>query len=104
FRILIGCTDRESLEAGAGFTREGKGWGELHEVYGAPGPLFFTPGAYKFDFKDLYNRDTSMGLIIQICYTNSTTVNSCTDPQGSAPILRFVPTSYVSGLFLTSNI
>ncbi|MCB0696255.1 MAG: gliding motility-associated C-terminal domain-containing protein [Chitinophagaceae bacterium] len=90
FTISFKCTDTKELSREKGFENFG-----MQTVYTATNETL-TDGAYIFKFKDAYNWDTTKNLIIQLCFSNTTPV-AC-DPANPVPVIKYAPTTYVSGL------
>lgn len=65
FSISLKCTDRPELSQATGGFEPG-----TIPVYTSSGPLTVTPGWNKFNFSQLYDWDSTKGLIVEICYSN----------------------------------
>ncbi len=89
FTISMKCTDKTELNIKDGFEKG------MQRVYTAPGPIKIPKGWNEFAFDTAYNYDSTKNIIIEFCYHDNATVDIC-----NSPILRFVPTHYISGLNL----
>lgn len=86
FKIQVKCTPKDELDKDKFETG-------LTTVYTADKPITIPAGWNEFTLDNAYNWDSSKNLIIQICYSDNEAALPC-DP----PILRFVPTTYLSRL------
>src|SRR5690606_36794304 len=92
FRISLKCANRESLSASTGGMELG-----TTLVYSAPAPVSLALGWNQFTFDVPYSLDSNMGLIVEICYSNSGTI--ATLPQVNA-----VPTPSTQMVMNYSNV
>ncbi|MEZ5015608.1 MAG: gliding motility-associated C-terminal domain-containing protein [Flavipsychrobacter sp.] len=97
FTISIKCTNKDELTTNGGFENG------LVQVYSSANE--FMPNGWKeFVFNTPYNWDTTRNLIVEMCYSNNdSVVISCNSTSGQSPIVKFSPTTYVSGLVLLPN-
>lgn len=97
FKISIKCTDKDVLKATDGFETG------LVEVYRSDFELLDNSW-HDYQLRRPYTWDTTKNLIIEICYSdNDIIVTNCGPVSGMPPILRYAPTTYVSGLSLTPD-
>ncbi|MCB0699773.1 MAG: gliding motility-associated C-terminal domain-containing protein [Chitinophagaceae bacterium] len=94
FKILVKCTNKSELKKDDGFENFG-----MVEVYSAPF-VTFEDGLHTYPFSLPYNWDTTKNLIVQICYSDNPTVEVGCGVTSSPPVVKYVPTTYVSGLLL----
>ena len=96
FTISLKCTSKTELSKSSGFETG------MIPVYIASGPIIFSNGRHKFDFDIPYNLDSNKNLIVEICYSQNNVINSCASTTGSnhPPVIKYMPTVYVSGLEL----
>lgn len=92
FRILVKCTDKDSLSAKEGFSNFG-----MTEVYSTPAIQFF-PGMHNFKFTEPYNLDTTKNLIVQICYSENDSVEAGCGVSTNPLVIAYSSTTYKSGL------
>ncbi len=94
FTIKIKCTNKDELTTNGGFENG------LVQVYQSANE-FFSNGWHEYVFQTPYNWDTTRNLIVEFCYSNNdSVVQTCTDVTGQPPVIRFSPTTYISGLTL----
>lgn len=98
FTISMKCTKKEELKASDGFETG------LIQVYSSDDELL-DDGWHDYQLQRPYTWDTTKNLVIEICYSdNEVIVQNCTPlTGGQPPILRYAPTTYVSGLTLTPD-
>lgn len=95
FTISMKCTNKDELKASDGFETG------LMEVYYSESELLDNQW-HNYVLDRAYNWDTTKNLVIEICYSsNDYVVTNCSPTSGNPPILRYAPTTYVSGLTLT---
>lgn len=93
FTISLKCTNKDVLKKSDGFETG------MTQVYKAPGDVFFPDGWQKFTFDNEYDLDSSKNLVVEICISNNAAPAApCTPFSGLSPIIKFMPTGYVSGL------
>ncbi|MEZ5016500.1 MAG: gliding motility-associated C-terminal domain-containing protein [Flavipsychrobacter sp.] len=94
FTIKIKCTNKDELTTNGGFENG------LVQVYSSANE--FMPNGWKeFVFTTPYNWDTTRNLIVEFCYSNNdSVVVSCNNTAGQPPLIKYSPTTYVSGLTL----
>ena len=97
FRISIKCTDKDSLVAGDGFENFG-----MTEVYYSPA-VTFEDGVHEYQLSTPYTIDTNRNLIVQICYSDNPAIDTGCGVSSSPPVVRYVPTTYTSGLILAAD-
>jgi gliding motility-associated-like protein len=96
FKISFKCTPELSVSCTKNF-QDG-----MTNVFTATGPVTFAEGLNKFVLDNAYNWDTTQNLIVEICYSGNPATAS-----GINPIIKFVPTDYISNLLLadaTTNV
>ncbi len=76
FSISLKCTDRETLSSATGGMESG-----TTLVYSAPGALSVPLGWAQFDFDTPYSLDSTKGLIVEICYSNTNPIPAASLPQ-----------------------
>ena len=96
FRILVKCTEKDGLRASDGFENFG-----MTQVFSAP-TITFEDGPHEFPFTLPYSWDTTKNLIVQICYSDNVDVDTNCGTTSKPPVIRFVATSYSSGLILAA--
>lgn len=98
FTISVKCTEKNELKSSDGFETG------LFEVYYSDDELL-DDGWHDYKLDRPYTWDTTKNLVIEICYSdNEVIVQNCTPTAGGKPpILRYSPTTYVSGLTLTPD-
>ncbi len=98
FTVRLGCTDKTELTKTDGF-EEG-----LVTVYTNAAGQTLPNGWNKFSFDQAYNWDTTKNLIVQICYSDNPVLGGpCTGVADYPPIMKFMPTSYISGMELRAQ-
>ncbi len=94
FTIKIKCTNKDELTTNGGFENG------LVQVYQSANE-FFSNGWHEYVFQTPYNWDTTRNLIVEFCYSNNdSVVLTCDNITGQPPVIRFSPTTYISGLTL----
>ncbi|MBZ0099262.1 MAG: gliding motility-associated C-terminal domain-containing protein, partial [Taibaiella sp.] len=71
----------------------------LTQVYSASS-VTFPDGVHTFTFSNPYSWDTTRNLLIQICYAENPTVEVGCGLSSKPPVIRYVHTTYISGLKL----
>ncbi|MCB0697820.1 MAG: hypothetical protein KDC07_10675, partial [Chitinophagaceae bacterium] len=94
FRIYIKCTEKEQLSDKDGFENFG-----MTQVYSAAN-VTFDDGEHFYPFTTPYSWDTTKNLIIQFCFSDNPTVDTGCGVTSAPPVVKYVPTTYVSGLTL----
>ncbi len=93
FSISLKCTDRTELSAATGGPETG-----TTLVYSAPGPVNFALGWKQFTFDIPYSVDSTKSLLVEICYSNSSTILPAALPQ-----LFVIPTATQQTVITQSN-
>ncbi|MBN8672306.1 MAG: gliding motility-associated C-terminal domain-containing protein [Chitinophagales bacterium] len=96
FRISVKCTNKTELNPTLGFETG------LIPVYTATGPTFFPNGEQKFKLDTPFDLDSTKNLVIEICYSDNDILGGCSSTTGTnqPPLVRYMPTTYVSMLEL----
>ncbi len=97
FSISLKCVDTSFREMNKNRFESG-----LIPVYIATGPTYFPNARHYFTFDTPYDIDTTKNLIVEFCYRNNPqfTSGACTPLSGNPPLLKYMPTTYVSGIEL----